>query len=406
LAVVFWNFTGMDYRKFKADHLFTGYEITGGSSVLIAREDGAIEAVIPSADAGDNVELLNGILCPGFVNCHCHLELSHMKGVIPEKTGLTDFLLSVIKQRNVSPHSIQQAIADGEREMLQNGIIAVGDTCNTPDTIAQKKGGNMYYHNFIEATGFIEANAAQRFESSYDVFSQFVRHYPMPVESNSIVPHAPYSVSKKLFEMITAFPGNRLLSMHNQETEAENDFFINGTGDFLRLFKELGIDISFFHSPGKRSLETILPYFRNNQSLILVHNVATNEHDILFTVNRQLPTVNLFYCVCPNANQYITGMLPDIDLLIKHHCVIVVGTDSLASNHQLNILEELKTIQQKFPHLDISTLLQWATINGAKALQSDTVVGSFEPGKHPGIVLIENTAGKKLTAGSTARRIL
>jgi aminodeoxyfutalosine deaminase len=98
--------------------------------------------------------------------------------------------------------------------------------------------------------------------------------------------------------------------------------------------------------------------------------------------------------------------LPDVDLLIKHNCAIVIGTDSLASNHQLNILEELKTLQQNFPHLETKDLLQWATINGAQALQLDTLAGSFEPGKRPGIVLIENTEEKKITTNSTCKRIL
>jgi aminodeoxyfutalosine deaminase len=93
-------------------------------------------------------------------------------------------------------------------------------------------------------------------------------------------------------------------------------------------------------------------------------------------------------------------------MLFKNACNIVVGTDSLASNHQLNILEELKTISKNFPDIPIETLLQWATINGARALQMDSDLGSFEKGKQPGIVLIENIIDKKLTSGSFAKRIL
>ena len=83
-------------------------------------------------------------------------------------------------------------------------------------------------------------------------------------------------------------------------------------------------------------------------------------------------------------------------MLLQNKCNIVVGTDSLASNHQLNILEELKTISKKFPQISIETLLQWATINGARALQMDDTLGSFEKGKQPGVVLIENVTNKKL----------
>ncbi len=395
----------MIYRKFKATHLFTGHEMLDNESVLVTKDDYTIEGIIPAAEGGDDMETLKGILCPGFINCHCHLELSHLKAAIPEKTGITDFLLSVIRQRNYSSDIIQQAIAGAEQEMLRNGIIAVGDICNTADTIGQKKAGRLYYHNFIEAAGFIESAAAQRFESSYANFRQFSLHHTAPFESNSIVPHAPYSVSDKLFTLITGFPGNHLFSIHNQESETENEFFKTGGGDFLRLYKELGIDISFFTPPGKRSLETYLQHFHNNQALILVHNVATSEEDLQFAANRQHPAAKLFFCLCPNANQYISGLLPDVDLLIKHNCTITMGTDSLASNHQLDILEELKTLQQHFPHLETRDLLKWATINGAQALQLDNVLGSFDPGKQPGVVLIENASPGKIAADAIPRRI-
>ncbi len=409
----------MDYRKFNATHLFTGHEMLDENFVLITTKDGTVENILPVKDAGENLEIFDGIISPGFINCHCHLELSHMKNLIPEKTGMIDFLLSVIKQRNFSPEIIQEAINDAEQKMLQSGIVAVGDICNTADTLAQKKQGNLYYHNFIEATGFVETSATARFESSVEIFKKFAQQYSLPIESNSIVPHAPYSVSKKLFELIINFPGNHLLTIHNQESEAENEFLQSGTGDFLRLYQLLGIDISFFQPTKKRSLEIYLPYFKKNQSLILVHNVTTNEEDFETMINdgwkmadKKNPandhqsSTNLHFCLCPNANEYITGTLPDVDLLIKNNCSIVVGTDSLASNNQLNILEELKTLQHQFPNLETTTLLKWATINGAQVLQLESLTGSFENGKQPGIVLIENIVDKKLTTHSTSKRIL
>jgi cytosine/adenosine deaminase-related metal-dependent hydrolase len=204
-----------------------------------------------------------------------------------------------------------------------------------------------------------------------------------------------------------------LLTIHNQESEAENEFYRSGQGDFLRLYRAMGLDTSFFSGTGKRSLESYLPYFygKNDfQSLILVHNVATNEEDLHFAMNgphlsgQRSP--DLFFCLCPNANLYISGELPDVELLIRHHCSIVIGTDSLASNHQLNILEELKTLQRQFPALSTPTLLKWATSNGAAALQLGDKLGSFSPGRQPGVLLIEGLEDQQLTAGSVARRLL
>jgi cytosine/adenosine deaminase-related metal-dependent hydrolase len=427
----------MTYRKFRADLLFTGQEMADSGSVLVTADDGTVQGVIPAAEAGDGVEYYPGLLTPGFVNCHCHLELSPMRGVLPEKTGLVDFLAAVIRQRNVV--AVPETIAGGqtredlvrdpidraEQEMLDNGIVAVGDICNTTDTLDQKTAGRLYYHNFIETMGFAEQTAAARFESGLKVFNAFAAAYALPIASNSIVPHAPYSVSAALFRLIAGFPGNQVLTIHNQETEAENTFYLSGEGDFLRLYQLLGLDVSFFRGTGKRSLESYLPYFYKNQSLILVHNVATREEDLRAAMGmgqgiggqRSGAMVSeeavsgaagpdLYFCLCPNANLYITGQLPDVDLLVRYDSPVVIGTDSLASNHQLSILEEIKTLQAAFPWLETATLLRWATYNGAKALQLGSVVGSFGPGKQPGIVLLENMDGGRFKAGTSVRRLL
>jgi len=407
----------MLYRKFKADYLFNGQEMEAGDRVLITTDEGVVQDVVPAAEAGGDIEVFGGVLSPGFVNCHCHLELSHMKGVLPERTGLVDFLISVIRQRGAAGPvrqdapgtrdtsdgagtrglSPEKAMAAAEQEMLDNGIVAVGDICNTADTLTLKTEGRLFYHNFIETMGFIEQTAGQRFGQGLEVFGAFAEGYALPIEANSIVPHAPYSVSPALFRLVAGFPGNHVLTIHNQESDEENEFYLSGKGDFLRLYQQLGLDVSFFGGTGRRSLESYLPAFYRNQHLILVHNVATNEEDVRAVKTAEGPT--LFYCLCPNANEYISGSLPDVEMLIREECTIVLGTDSLASNHQLSILEEIKTLRRAFPRIGISEMLRWATYNGAKALQLDSVLGSFEKGKQPGVILIEKD-------GETVRRLL
>jgi cytosine/adenosine deaminase-related metal-dependent hydrolase len=377
----------MGYRKFRADQLFDGYRLLDDQSVLVTAEDGIIEAIVLLKDAGEGIEKFDGILSPGFVNCHCHLELSHLKGTIPEKTGLVDFVLDVVSKRHFPDEEILAAIEKAEDEMLINGIVAVGDICNNALTIPQKIKGRIWYHNFIEASGFHSSVVEQRFQRSVDVFSEYAAHYSIPVESNSIVPHAPYSVAEELWQKIIHFPGNHLLTIHNQETVAENEWFKNKQGDLLKLYEKMNIDVSDFQPSGKSSLQTFLPKFLPNQTVILVHNVHTAEEDVLFAKNS---SSNIHFCLCPQANQYIGNQLPPVELLLKQHCNIVLGTDSLASNHQLSILAEIKLLQEKFSFITTESLLQWATCNGAKALQMDSMLGSFEKGKKPGVLVIES----------------
>jgi len=387
------------FRKFKAPTIFNGNELLNGKTLVTAL-DGTIIDLIEASEAGDDVEAFDGILCPGFVNCHCHLELSHMKGVIPEHTGLVDFVIRVVNERYPDEEKIMDAINNAERDMIQNGIVAVGDICNNLYSLAQKKKRNLTYHNFIEASGFSPAVAESRFQRSLDFYTTYAAELP----ANSIVPHAPYSVSPELFGMIVNFPGNHLLTIHNQEEVAENQFFQTLDGDFLRMYRQMNIDISFFKSCGKSSLQVYLPYFNNDQSLILVHNVVTSEADLAFIKKSNGPEI--FFCFCPLANLYIGNKLPDVNLFMKYQGKIVLGTDSLASNHQLNILEEMKVLQSHFPKVGLSQLLQWATFNGAKALGIQNNYGSFEKGKKPGIVWIDHIAEMKLSPASKAKRIL
>ncbi len=383
------------YRKFSADKIFNGYQFLQ-QQVLITDAYGVIVDIVDEKETGDDVEKLNGILCPGFINAHCHLELSHMKGHIPKHTGLVDFVLKVVTERHYAEQEIFDAIENAEDEMLQNGIVAVGDICNNTLSISQKTKERLRYHNFIEASGFIPALAEERFQKSWKIFEEYL--LTLNTQRSTVCPHAPYSVSPGMFSMINDLPNNNLLTIHNQETEAENEFFEKGTGDFLRLYKQMGIDISFFKQTGKTSLQSWLPHFTKGQSIILVHNVCTSAEDLLFeklqTANCKLRT---FYCLCPNANLYISNILPDINMLMQHTDNIVLGTDSLASNDALSILAEIKTLQQNFKDIDLAILLKWATSNGAKALQMDKSLGSFEKGKQPGVILIDETGLEKVT---------
>ena len=137
--------------------------------------------------------------------------------------------------------------------------------------------------------------------------------------------------------------------------------------------------------------------------MLLVHNTFTTEEDMLFAGNQPM---DISWCLCINANQYIENAMPPIELLRKNRCKIVLGTDSLASNHSLSILDEMKTITKHFPSIPVSELLKWATLNGAKALGMENQFGSFEKGKQPGVLLIEGLSNDKLQEHSTVRRLL
>ncbi|QEC68346.1 amidohydrolase family protein [Panacibacter ginsenosidivorans] len=400
----------MSYRKFQADQIFTGTQLLDGNNVLITDQKGIIEDIVSTQDAGDDIQKFSGVLSPGLINCHCHLELSHMKGLIPEKTGLVDFVFKVITERHFSEEEILDAIAKAEDEMLINGITAVGDICNNALTLHQKLKQRLAYYNFIEVSGWLPQIAGTRFERSksfYDEFthSQFTTHNSQP--KTSLVPHAPYSVSNELWKYIQPYFDGKTISIHNQETAFEDELFLSNAGDFVRMYEMMKIDHSHFVLSGKSSLQSYFDKLAAAKNVILVHNTFTKQEDVAF-INGESAIGNqqTFFCICINANLYIENSVPAIDMLMKNNCKMVLGTDSLASNHSLNLLDEMKSITQHFPHIALQTLLQWSTINGAKALQMDDVLGSFEKGKQPGVVLIDELYNQHITLSSAVKRII
>ena len=389
----------MAYHKFKATQIFTGKEMLDEDVVLITDTSGTIEAVVRKEEAGEDVQTLEGLLCPGFINAHCHLELSHLKGCIPEKTGLVDFVLQVVKQRHFPDEEILAAISKAEDDMLNAGIVAVGDICNNTHTLSQKKLHRLQYHHFIEISGWNPSIAGIRMQKSLGYFKEFHTVFP---DQSSVSPHAPYSVSTDLWQAMQPYFTDQIITIHNQESAAENELFKTDSGDFKRLYQLMQISNPSFTATGKNSLPSIFKYLESAKQVLLVHNSFTEQSDIDFIRSSQTP---VSFCLCPNANLYIEQTLPPVDLFVKNDITWVIGTDSLASNHQLSILDELKTLHQYFPHLSLSLLLKAATDNGATALGMEKELGSFEKGKKPGVLLLKDIADK-ITADTSVQRIL
>ncbi len=376
-------------RRISATYIFTNNSAPLRNGIIVCQNNGTIVEVIDTKgklteQAG--LEYYNGIICPGFVNTHCHLELSSFKEKIPKHRGLAGFLGHVNQLRKSDTGTQIQKIKQADIQLRDNGTVAVADISNSDLSVPIKKESPIYYYTFVETFGFIPTRAEKAFTIAKQVQKKFQKNN-LPA---SITPHSPYSVSEPLFQKIKneSEQNNTILSVHNQESQGENELFTKGTGHIANHFKNnLGLDISHWKPTGKNSLASVSHFFPINNALLLVHNTYTTEIDI-----EQLKKIrslsNTFFVLCPNANLYIENQLPDIKLFIEKGLSICIGTDSLASNTQLSVLEEIKTLQAFSPDLELETLLKWACLNGAKALGIFKNFGSFEKGKKPGINLI------------------
>jgi len=356
-------------------------------------------------DSRREVIFVKGIIVPGFVNAHCHLELSHMKGMIPTGTGLIEFIKNVVKRRGEKPmEDILFEIAKGEEEMIQSGIVAVGDISNQVDTFLQKSLGRLRYHTFVEAFDLLQNDRTEpELNRSQAVLDQLVT---LEGHKKSLVPHAPYSVSRTLFKLLNDKNNrNTSVSIHHQETLDENQFIFNKTGGLMEFYKSLNLNLNDFHPIGAMSSRQVIDLMDAGRRTLLVHNTISTPQDIN-AIHAWNP--DTYWVTCPNANLYIENRLPFYKYFMDQDAAVCIGTDSLASNWKLSVLEEMKTIQQYQSYVPWDKLLQWATLNGAKALGFEQDLGSLEAGKRPGLVNIYpfDPVRQRLNFDSQATRLI
>lgn len=389
----------MKYRKFKGDKMFNGFGFIDNEQVLITDEQGTVIELTTTQDAGEQIEQFDGTICPGFINAHCHLELSHLKDVIPPHTGLIPFLLDVVGKRDFPMETILDRIEKAEKEMFQDGIVAVGDIGNTANTLETKRTSKIRWNNFVEVLSFSDEMSPKRMQEYNGVLKAF-NDAELELEKDhfksALVPHAPYTISNLTFKEINRQTPGAVISMHNQEHPAEDVLYKTGEGDFLSFLKIFGFDASPFPITGKSALRSCLPHFNNKQRVLLVHNTFIPDEDIAFAIDyAKEHLAGVHFCLCPNANLYIENKMPPIQKLMEQGADLVLGTDSYSSNWQLSIASEIKTINERLPEIPLETILRWATINGAKALEREDELGSFEKGKKPGVVLLDSHMNSK-----------
>lgn len=374
----------MQIRKLSASKIYPIVSAPVEDGVIIVEGTKIVSIDKKTEHDPSSIEQFEGILIPGFVNTHCHLELSHMKAKVDTGTGLIPFISSVVNFRDIEQSIIDQAIVDADQEMIDNGIVAVGDISNKADTAVTKSKSSIDYYTFLEMFDFLNkdmtAGAIEQYGESYRSQSD-VGH-----NKKNYVPHAPYTVTPELFEFIKSnSPKDCTISIHNQETPDENLLFEKKEGKFLDFYEGFQMPLSDFLATGKTAIHYAMNNMDPSQRSLFVHNTMTNTEDIK---SAHSWSDKVYWATCPNANLYIENRLPDYKIFIEQNARMTIGTDSLTSNWQLSVLEEMKTINRYQSYVDLDTLLAWATINGAEALGYADRLGSFEPGKSPGINLL------------------
>ena len=367
-------------------------------------DDGTVVRTGVCADPAAEPVFYDGALAPGFVNAHCHVELSYLKGQFRKGTGMAGFIDQINEMRdNKSMEEKLQDLTVAMDSLWEQGVVAMADISNCADSFAVKASHPMYTRTFLEVFGTEPEDCAAVMDGVLQL-KEVADGFGIDAAPT---PHACYTMSPELVTAVSvAGLKSGFLSFHSEETVEEEEMLKYGSGKMWENRVKAGMSVP--PVTGKSSLLYFIdrllaghpaPF---DEHILLVHECCMDQEGI----DAAKAVMNHpFVAVCPLSNLFIHNALPPIDLMRRNGLKVCVGTDSLSSNDDLNIVDELFCLQRNFPEVPLGELLTWASRNGAEFLAKPEF-GTLEPGKRPGLVLIDNLdADGRLTAASKSRRL-
>ncbi len=340
-----------------------------------------IVAVEPHGTRTPDLDLGNAAILPGFVNAHTHLDLTGARGLLPpsplrgrgaggegaEQPEFTQWLRKVIAYRRTrTPEQVQADIAAGLAECLRFGTTLIGDISAEGGSLALVKAANCRAVVFREALGLNRIRGPQ---SGKEALAWIIRNSGTDACRLGFSPHAPYSVSKRLYQMLNApvIPA----AMHLAETQAELELLRSHSGPFVDFLKEM-------KAWAPKGL------IADPRQIVRLYTHGIFVHcNYLDPATPFLPTQSVV--VCPRTHAaFGHSHHPFPQMKVR----IALGTDSLASNPDLDILAEARFLRQHYPEVEPATLLRMLTLNGAEALGIGYLTGSLTRGKSADLVVL------------------
>jgi len=386
----------MAIREITGTALLLPLGLKEGMSIYVEDQTGEILNIQESTT---EAEFYSGIISPGFINAHCHLELSGLKGRIPKHTGMAGFIQALQGVRD--SFNDEELCLNAAQDMFQSGIQAVADISNTLLTAplkAEIRRDIPRFHTFLEVFGL----NPEKSQEIQHIGLEKMKHFP---EANcSLTWHAPYSSSPQLIQSIGAFAQHHTqpYSFHLLESEEEINLFQSRSGPLAELFLEWGFQPLPDWLGNTTVLDFLLPLLPREVQMIWVHGVLLNSESIQKIVD-YIP--QSYFCLCPSANEYIHHSIPPILDLLPYSDRIVLGTDSLAGNESLDLLNDLKVLSEHFPSVSTEELLFWATRNGAACMGWHDL-GTLEVGKSPGLIQIDSLQQGRIISDTFVKRIV
>ncbi len=347
----------------------------------VAVRDGRVAAVGKAREVrglfgGEAHDLGDVLLLPGLVNAHTHLELSALGGRVSSGGGFVDWVRRLVALRMLlSDEELKERAEQEAGGLVRGGTVLVGDVSNTVASYAALAKAELHARLFHEAIGFESERAEEVAERCIEGMSRFPDTERI---ANAVAAHAPYSVSAELFRRIVrlAKRWGGVTSVHLAESREETAFVETGGGPLRDLLDQLGVWDDAWTPYARGPVRYLDSLGFLTPSTLCVHLTQASGDDLALLRER-----GAWACVCPRSNARLGVGIPPAKALLEAGCRATIGTDSLASNDDLNVLAEMRYLHGMGLGLRAQDIVSMGTINGATALGFGDRLGSIEPGK-------------------------
>lgn len=394
----------MNVRRITAEYVYTLDAQEPIRNGYVEVDDEGVIVAVGVCDADEVVE--KGAITPGFVNAHCHLELSHLHKKFRKGTGMAGFIDQINALRDWASDDVKTVLVREWMDKLwKDGVSAVADISNDASSFPVKRESPVYTRTFLEVFG-TEPEDCEGVINSVTELDKVAKEFGIDAAPT---PHSCYTMSPELLSASSAAGlKSGFLSYHSQESQEEEDLMISGTGAMAENRRRAGMSTP--PVTGESSLKYFIDRLAavkpapHDEHMLLVHNVTLKQDDVDAA---KKAFNNVFWAICPLSNIFIHNALPPIELMRRNGLKICLGTDSLSSNDDLDMMAEMRCLHTNFPQVPLNEILCWASSNGAEFLAKEDVLGSLAVGKRPGIVRISGlNENGELTDESRSERII
>lgn len=349
----------------------------------VAVADDSILWVGRAGDAGEVVgplrDLGTGVLMPGLVNAHCHLELSHLRGRIGLPRDFVPWVREVVESRGRDePDAIRDATRKAIRELEETGTVAVGDVSNTLAHLDLLAASGLAAVVFFELLAWDPAKAAAILASAESRIASLPPALASAEVQVRLAAHAPHSVSPALFEALRRRGGPA--AMHLAESAAETRFLAGGDEEWGAFLRDRDLGHVAFTPPGLSPVRYAETLGVLRPGLLAAHCAQVDGADRAILARR-----GVHVAVCPRSNRNLSVRRPPVPELLEAGVPLCLGTDSLASVESLDLIEDLVALRREFPGVPGGALVRMATLGGALALGLPDL-GTIAPGKRAALV--------------------